>query len=57
MKIDQSRFKGQQKNTKTFFKANPAEEKRLQLLKQNTKRLRIVQSVSAGHVRGGHSFH
>ncbi len=57
MKIDQSRFKGQQKNTKPFFKTNPADEKRLQLLKQNTKRLRIVQSVSAGHVRGGHSFH
>ncbi len=57
MRFDQSRFKNQQKNTKPFFKSNPAEEKRLQLLKQNTKRLRIVQSVSAGHVRGGHSFH
>lgn len=57
MKIDQSKFKSQQKNTKPFFRSNPADEKRLQILRQNPKRLRIVQSVSAGHVRGGHSFH
>jgi len=24
---------------------------------QNTKRFKIGQSVTAGHVRGGHSFH
>ena len=57
MKPDQSKFKNQHKNNKLYFRCNPANEKRLQLLKQNPNRLRIVQSVSAGHVRGGHSFH
>ena len=57
MKFELSRFKNQQRQNKPFFKANPADEKKLHLTKQNPKRLRIVQSVSAGHVRGGHSFH
>jgi hypothetical protein len=54
MKSQQSKFTIQ---TKPFFKVHPADEKKLHLAKQNPKRLRIVQSVSAGHVRGGHSFH
>ncbi len=57
MKYESSRFKHPQHANKPFFKINPAEEKRLQLIKRNPKRLRIVQSVSAGRIRGGHSFH
>ncbi|HEY6953071.1 MAG TPA: hypothetical protein VI758_11725 [Bacteroidota bacterium] len=57
MKFEQSTFKGHLKQSKPFFKTNPADEKRLHLSKQNPKRLRIVRSMTAGHVRGGHSFH
>jgi len=32
-------------------------ESRKKTKKQDIKQLRIVQSVRAGHVRGGHSFH
>ena len=32
-------------------------DKRLNILKKNADRSRIVQSVHAGHVRGGHGFH
>ena len=57
MKFEQPRLKNQRKQNKPFFKLNPADEKRLHLSKQPQNRLRIVQSVSAGRVRGGHSFH
>jgi hypothetical protein len=57
MKVELSRFKNQQKQSKPFFKVIPSDEKKFHLTKQNPKRLRIVQSVSLGHVRGGHSFH
>jgi hypothetical protein len=57
MKFNQPSVKSQSKETKPFFKVNPADEKRLHLLKQNPRRLKIVQRVTAGHVRGGHSFH
>jgi hypothetical protein len=32
-------------------------EQRIRQKEQNAKRQRIVLSVNAGHVRGGHSFH
>ena len=32
-------------------------EQRVRLKELNTKRQRIGLSVTAGHVRGGHSFH
>ncbi len=57
MKSGSPSFKNQQKQSKPFFKTPPVDEKRFQLKNKNFKRLRIVQSVNAGHVRGGHSFH
>ncbi len=57
MKFESAKFKNQQHANKPYVKVNPIDEKRLQLVKQNSRRLRIVQRVSAGHVRGGHSFH
>lgn len=57
MKSGSPSFKNQQKQSKPFFKTPPVDEKRFQLKNTNFKRLRIVQSVTAGHVRGGHAFH
>ena len=57
MKSGSPSFKNQQKQSKPFFKTPPIDEKRIQLKNKNFKRLRIIQSVNAGHVRGGHSFH
>jgi hypothetical protein len=34
-----------------------AVDRRFQIQKKNADRTRIVQSVHAGHVRGGHGFH
>jgi hypothetical protein len=30
---------------------------KFRMKEQNTKRRKIVQTVTAGHVRGGHTFH
>lgn len=57
MKTDRTVLKNQPKQAKPFFRTTPGTEKKLHLTNQNPKRLRIVQSVNAGHVRGGHSFH
>jgi hypothetical protein len=57
MKSGSPSFKNQLKQSKPFFKTPPVAEKRFQLKIKNFKRLRIILSVNAGHVRGGHSFH
>jgi hypothetical protein len=57
MKADQSAFKKQQKQSKPFLRFRTGDERNLHLRKQVPKRLRVVQSVTAGHVRGGYSFH
>jgi hypothetical protein len=57
MKFGSPSFKNQLKQSKPFFKTPPVAEKRFQLKIKNFKRLRIILSVNAGHVRGGHSFH
>jgi hypothetical protein len=49
--------KDQSKPNRPFLRKSEALEKRLESQKKNMKRLRIVQSVKLGHVRGGHSFH
>ncbi|MGA9365659.1 MAG: hypothetical protein WBW16_14950 [Bacteroidota bacterium] len=49
--------KNEPKPNRPFLRKSEALEKRLESQKKNMKRLRIVQSVNLGHVRGGHSFH
>lgn len=48
---------GRQKTDKKLLKSLIASTKRLHQQERNNPRLRIVRSVIAGHVRGGHSFH
>ncbi|HWP81929.1 MAG TPA: hypothetical protein VNN76_04665 [Bacteroidota bacterium] len=45
------------KSSKKFLKTLLRNEKRYLVAQRNAQRIRIVQSVHAGHVRGGHSFH
>jgi len=42
---------------KAFLRKLEMLESRKKTKRQGIKQLRIVQSVRAGHVRGGHSFH
>jgi hypothetical protein len=42
---------------KPQFRRTETTDRRFPTLKGNTNRWRIVQSVHAGHVRGGHGFH
>ncbi len=42
---------------KPTFRRMETADKRFPLQKGSTNRWRIVQSVHAGHVRGGHGFH
>jgi hypothetical protein len=56
MKSTAQNFRNQQKQTLPN-KKRPVEPK-LHLDKSfNQKRWKIVESINAGHVRGGHSFH
>jgi hypothetical protein len=45
------------KELKSNRKKLAARDKRLHAKQRPEKRLKIVQSMNAGHVRGGHSFH
>ncbi len=45
------------KELKSNLKKLTARDKRLNAKQRPEKRLKIVQSMNAGHVRGGHSFH
>lgn len=45
------------KANKVLQRRNGNLDQRSRFKDQNTKRQRIVLSVTAGHVRGGHSFH
>jgi hypothetical protein len=45
------------KANRSLQRRNGAFDQRLRFKDQSTKRKRIVLSVNAGHVRGGHSFH
>lgn len=49
--------RGSQAKPKPVGKTTNASEKRLQASTQNPNRLKIVKTVYAGHVRGGHAFH
>lgn len=49
--------KNKTKETKIIGRKASQFDKRISRLNRQTKRLRIVQSVHAGHIRGGHSFH
>jgi hypothetical protein len=57
MKPTANPSKNEPKPNRPFLRKSEALEKRLESQKKNMKRLRIVQSVNLGHVRGGHSFH
>jgi hypothetical protein len=57
MKPTNSPQKGPQKIDKKLLKSLMASNKHLHQQERNNRRLRIVRSVTAGHVRGGHSFH
>ncbi len=50
-------FRNQQKQNKPSFRITPAVEKHFKTKGPSPKRLKFVLSVTAGHVRGGHSFH
>jgi hypothetical protein len=45
------------KTNKALQRRSGAVDQKLRFKDQNIKRKRIVLSVNAGHVRGGHSFH
>lgn len=49
--------KNKTKETKILGRKASRFDKQISRLNRQTKRLRIVQSVHAGHIRGGHSFH
>lgn len=51
------KFRNQLKQTRALFKTLVKGDKNFPLKMQKDKRFRIVQSITAGHVRGGHSFH
>ena len=57
MKSPKIPLQNQSKLQKAILKTLAAKEKRFDGAVKNSKRFRIVQSVRAGHVRGGHSFH
>ena len=57
MKPRPNSSKNEPKPNRPFLRKSEALEKHLQSQKKNMKRLRIVQSVNLGHVRGGHSYH
>lgn len=43
--------------TKSIQRKLALQRQQLQSKTKNPKLVRIVQSVTAGHIRGGHSFH
>lgn len=49
--------KMEEDQSKALLKKLSLREARTKQKKQGFKQLKIVQSVSAGRVRGGHSFH
>jgi len=49
--------KNEPKHDKKLLKRLALSDKRFRLTGKNNQRLKIVKSVTAGHVRGGHSFH
>ncbi len=57
MKPQSSPYKPGFKSGKPSFRKVDSLEKRFPALKKNDGRWRIVQSVQAGRVRGGHGFH
>ena len=57
MKSQSPPIKGDPKSVKSSMRRLDLPDKRFSLQKKNANRWRIVQSVQAGHVRGGHGFH
>lgn len=58
MKLINSPQKGLQKMNRKLLKSLMISNRHLHHLQErNNRRLRIVRSATAGHVRGGHSFH
>ncbi len=45
------------KNAKFILNKIANQKQKLQQKVQNPKLTKIVQTVSAGHIRGGHSYH
>ncbi|MBI3587048.1 MAG: hypothetical protein HY088_07970 [Ignavibacteriales bacterium] len=57
MKASTLPLKNSIKSARQFLKRGQSFDKSLAAKERNRKRFRIVQSVTAGRVRGGHSFH
>lgn len=57
MKASTLPLKNSTKSSRQFLKKGQFFDKSLTSKERNGKRFRIGQSVTAGRVRGGHSFH
>jgi hypothetical protein len=57
MKPANQSSKNELKPARPFLRKSDKLEKLLESRRKNLKRLRIVQSVNVGHIRGGHGYH
>jgi hypothetical protein len=57
MKPEDQSSKNELKPARAFLRKSDKLEKLLESRRKNLKRLRIVQSVKVGHIRGGHGYH
>jgi hypothetical protein len=57
MKPNSPPRKRQTESEKNYLRKFAASNKQLSHIDKKNRRLQIVKSVTAGHVRGGHSFH
>jgi hypothetical protein len=57
MKPEDQSSKNESKPARPFLRKSDKLEKLLESRRKNLKRLRIVQSVNVGHIRGGHGYH
>jgi hypothetical protein len=57
MKYEDIPMKSDSKQAKMVLKKLERFQTQIKPKNENVKRLRIVQSVKSGHIRGGHAFH